>query len=168
MKTKHTLIGMTAALTLLAGMAHADTVSQDIQLRATVPSGKFYVKGKDGWPAETVQLGWNDNTNTLKDYTLPLVLKNSLGGGTITAQLAYDAILKDGNDTDDLPVDVSISTTSVATPVKLTTTAQKIYDDKDGKQESGNLTLHVTKTSDLAVGDYTGTVALMFEGAIKK
>lgn len=166
MKLKHTLIGMAGGLTLLAGMAHADTVSQDIQLRATVPSGNFYVNAKDGWPTGSVQLEWDDNHNKLKDYTLPLLLKNSLGGTLINAKLDYLPVLSNGNTTDDLPVDVTLSTTSVTTPVTLTTTAQKVYEDADGNQQAGTLKLHVTQTTGLVPGDYSGTVALIFESAV--
>src|SRR5690348_1329016 len=138
MKTKPILMAIAAGATLLAGVAHADTVQQDIQLRAVVPSGEFYVKAVNGWPAGTVNLNYDDANSKIQDPApIALHLKNNIdsGKGGITASLGYPAVLSDGTAADDLPVEVSISSDSVTSPVVLSTKSTQIYNNKDGNEE---------------------------------
>jgi hypothetical protein len=170
--TKQIMTAIAAGAALLAGAAHAETVNQDIQLRATVPSGEFYVKAVNGWPAGVVSLNWDDVNNKLQDPTpIALRLKNNLqtgAEGKINASLAYDAALSDGTAAEDLPVEVSVSSESVTTPVVLSTTSQMIYDNKTGNQENGLLKLHVKQDSVQAKTGttYNGVVSMIFESAV--
>jgi len=168
MKLKHTLIGIAGGLTLLAGTAHADSVSQDIQLRAVVPSGEFYVKPVNGWPSGVTSMNWNDANNKLDDIQIALRLKNNLNSGKegkINASLAYPAVLSNGTTGDELPVEVTVSSDSVTSPVVLRTTAQAIYTNQTGGQENGLLKLHVTGTPKSG-NTYNGVVPLIFESAV--
>jgi hypothetical protein len=166
------MTAIAAGAAFLAGVAHADTVSQDIQLRATVPSGDFYVKAVNGWPAGIMSLNWDDVNNKLQDPApIALRLKNNLQSGAegkINASLAYDAVLSDGTAAEDLPVEVSVSSDSVTTPAVLSTTSKMIYDNKTGIQENGLLKLHVNQDSVQAKTGttYNGVVSMIFESAV--
>lgn len=172
-RTPKCMAALAAASTLFAaGAAHADSVAQDIQLRAVVPSGTFYVKAVNGWPAGTVNLNYDD-TNQVIQNPAPIALRmiNNLQSGTegkINASLAYPAALTDGTSADDLPVKVLVSSDSVTTPVELNTTSQMVYDNKTGAQENGDLSIQVDQSSAKAKAGktYNGAVSVIFESAV--
>ncbi|MGY4725802.1 CS1 type fimbrial major subunit [Burkholderia pyrrocinia] len=158
------------AALLAAGVAHADQVTQDIQLRAVVPSGSFYVKPVGGWPAGTMNLNYDDASQKIQDPApIWLRMMNNLQAGRegkINASLAYPAVLTDGTPADDLPLKVFMSSDSVKTAVPLSTTAQIVYDNTSGAQETGKLQIQVDQTNAAKAGQtYNGVVSLIFESA---
>ncbi|KVC71776.1 hypothetical protein WI75_25685 [Burkholderia ubonensis] len=152
-----------------ASLAHADTVEQDIQIRAQVPAASSFVQPVNGWPTNAVDFGYNVFTKQLQNpQAIALKMQNNQGGtkgGQIMAHLATPAVLSDGTTGDDIPVDVKISSTSVATPVKLNTTPQAIYTNNTGVEEDGSLSMSVANSAPApkAGMNYQGTVGLIFD-----
>ncbi|AJK44665.1 hypothetical protein GIY62_10895 [Burkholderia plantarii] len=170
MLSKLAFQSLVAASVAAVGIAHADTVQQNIQLRATVPSGTSYVKAVGGWPADAVDFVYDQNTQKLRNPpVIGLRMRNNMGtgpgaGGVILASLSYPIVLSDGVATDDLPVQASISGSALTKPVVLSTTGQQIYNDKAGAEVDGALTLHVQDDAKLTPGQsYQGTAALVFD-----
>ncbi|SAL73526.1 hypothetical protein AWB67_04457 [Caballeronia terrestris] len=155
-----------------ASAVHAETISQDLQVRAVVPAGDFYVNPASGWPTTPVQMGWDSVNERFTDYNLPLRMKNSLqtsganpvAQGKIKASLGYPTVLTNG--TDNMPVAVKVSSESKATPVVLTTTPQEVYANPAGAEENGNLNLSVNNVGTPVPGTYNGVAALIFDSAL--
>ncbi|WP_043173375.1 CS1 type fimbrial major subunit [Burkholderia ambifaria] len=163
------MLAIGAVTMTMAGLAHADTTSQTINIRADVPSGSSYIQPLDGWNAHTnVKFNYDVFSKKLQaPQPIALQMQNDQGGGkggVINASLAEPAVLSDGTSGDDIPVAVTISSKSVPTAVTLTTTPQPIYNDAAGAVNNGSLAMSAdaSKTPNLGT-HYEGTVDLVFD-----
>ncbi|KVT57793.1 hypothetical protein WK55_16575 [Burkholderia ubonensis] len=164
------MLAIGTAAMAMAGLAHADTTSQTINIRADVPAGSSYIQPIDGWNAHTnVKFNYDVFSKKLQSpQSIGLQMQNNQGsgkGGVISASLAEPAALSDGASADNLPIDVTISSQSVATPVTLSTTPKEIYTNADGGVENGSLAMKVADNAPaVKMGShYEGTVDLVFD-----
>lgn len=151
---------------LLASAANAETLLQNIQVRAVVPSGSFYVNALEGWPSGPVQIGYDSNRHVFNHHHLGLRMKNSIqsgaAGGKIMARLAYPPVMRGVRG--QMSVDVGIKTEN--TDVILGTTPTLIYEDAAGDEIMGHLHIKVKDAGPYAPGNYIGTVALEFDSVL--
>lgn len=163
MKSSKKYIGM---LFVLASTAQAETLLQNIQVRAVVPSGSFYVNALEGWPSGPVQIGYDSNRGMFNDHHVGLRMKNSIqsgaAGGKIMARLAYPPVMRGTRGQMDVDVGIRTDTGEVA----LGTVPTLIYEDAAGDEIMGRLHIRIKSHGPYAPGNYVGTVALEFDSVL--
>jgi hypothetical protein len=152
---KKASLAVAIGLLALAGVTQADPIRQDIQVKATVPTDKFYVEPQGGWPTAPVQISFDPESGTFSKHTMVLRVKST--EKDVNALLAYPAIATDTNSSKTLALDVSVGTT------KLTLAKQKIH--PKGAAEATYQLVISSSVAAPAVGNYQGTVSLVFDAA---
>jgi hypothetical protein len=148
-------LAVAVGLLALAGATQADPIRQDIQVKATVPTDKFYVEPQGGWPTVPVQISFDPESDTFSKHTMVLRVKST--EKDVNALLAYPAIATDTNSSKTLALDVNIGAT------KLSLENQKIH-----TKHANEATYQLVISSSVKTpppGNYHGTVSLVFDAA---
>lgn len=147
------------ALSASAAAFAVDPISHTIQMTATIPTSDFYVEPVDStWIGKEQKLNWNPLTENLGNWQEQFDVKHT--SGSISAHLDAPAVMYGGNETFNLGVafnGIAVTTT----PTQVVTAAQAATNYRT------NLTIAPAKpTTGYVAGDYSGTVALVFDAVV--
>jgi len=150
---KRSVLALTVGLLACAMVAHAEPIRQDIQVKATVPTDKFYVEPQGGWPTAPVQIAFDPEEEKFSEHSMVLRVKNT--EADVMASLAYPAIATDAGSARSLVLSVKIGATA------LTTVNKKIH--TKGPAEGTYPLVISSAVAKPTVGSYQGTVSLVFD-----
>lgn len=147
------------ALTASAAALAMDPITHTIQMTATIPTNNFYVEPVDPtWIGKTQNLAWNPLNQTLGSWQQEFDVKHA--GGSIHAHLDAPAKMYGGSETFDL--DVTFNGKAI------TTTAAEVVTEAQAANNYRTRLAIVPKkpTTGYVAGDYSGTVALIFDAVV--
>lgn len=171
-KLSKSLIACAVACAAFTGSATAaDVESYSIQLKASIPSSDFHVRPVEaGWIDQVQTMEYDLATNRLLPVEKLFQYKNTAGA----IQASLDANFTDAtgssilyNGTQSIPLKVSFNNTEV------TTTAKDVVTSSDAST-GGRANLKIESDSSTTLlpgthaGEYTGTVAIIFEPKVSE
>jgi hypothetical protein len=147
------------ALSASAAAFAVDPITHTIQMTATVPTSDFYVEPVDPtWIGKTQNLPWNPLNETLGSWQQEFDVKHA--DGSIHAHLDQSAIMYGGSET--FALDVTFNGTALTTTAKEVVTAAQAANNYRTR-----LSIVPKKpTNGYVPGDYSGTVALIFDAVV--
>ncbi len=151
------LFGSSAALAA-ADPTHAN---YDIQLKATIPTASFHVLPvESGWIDQVQDMGYDFGSSSLKAFEKQFQYKNTAGAiqATLTSNLD-GGVPQLSNGSDTIPLKVMFNN------IEVTDKAATVV-DTNAANAGGRTALRITQKDSSALtvtGDFTGTVAIIFE-----